>query len=218
MRTADRLGTDGKPRSRGFGFLQFEEHEAALAVVRELNNNPKYLKDERKRPIVMFAWQDAQALRKLVKKREQVKTKLNYTKGGEAAKKNSRDNETFKKSVKGRGGDSSETDDAGKRNKKHDYSTDRKRQRQEEGGEGVAAKPTPSTGVVRGTAQNKPQRAPFVRRPFQPSLLRDQEVHEPKTKKSRRERKKEPKPAKHDKFDDMVDKYKRKLEKSNAWL
>ena len=71
VRASDRVGPDGKPRSRGFGFLQFEEHEDAYAVVKELNNNEHTFGPE-KRPIVMFAWEDAQAIRKLMRRREQL--------------------------------------------------------------------------------------------------------------------------------------------------
>merc|ERR1719272_1164569 len=71
VRASDRVGPDGKPRSRGFGFLQFEEHEDAYAVVKELKNNEHTFGPE-KRPIVMFAWEDAQAIRKLQRRREQL--------------------------------------------------------------------------------------------------------------------------------------------------
>lgn len=34
---------DGKPQSRGFGFVEFSHHAFALACLRELNNNPAYV-------------------------------------------------------------------------------------------------------------------------------------------------------------------------------
>jgi RNA recognition motif-containing protein len=35
-----RVGADGLPKSRGFGFVEFSTHEAALAALRQINNNP----------------------------------------------------------------------------------------------------------------------------------------------------------------------------------
>ena len=32
--------TDGLPRSRGLGFVEFTEHEHAICALRQLNNNP----------------------------------------------------------------------------------------------------------------------------------------------------------------------------------
>lgn len=34
---------DGKPQSKGFGFVEFAHHAHALACLRELNNNPEYV-------------------------------------------------------------------------------------------------------------------------------------------------------------------------------
>ncbi|KAI9919075.1 hypothetical protein PsorP6_011672 [Peronosclerospora sorghi] len=42
LRDMESAKADQKPRSRGFGFVQFTEHLHALAALRELNNNPKY--------------------------------------------------------------------------------------------------------------------------------------------------------------------------------
>jgi nucleolar protein 4 len=60
---------NGKPRSRGIGFVEFEEHEHALAALRALNNNPTTFTSQR-RPIVEFAVEDARAVRKLERRRE----------------------------------------------------------------------------------------------------------------------------------------------------
>ena len=52
-------------RSRGAGFVEFAEHEHALACLRHLNNNPKVSGfDSNRRPIVEFAIEDVRALRK----------------------------------------------------------------------------------------------------------------------------------------------------------
>ncbi|KAI9912536.1 hypothetical protein PsorP6_006720 [Peronosclerospora sorghi] len=42
LRDMESAKADEKPRSRGFGVVQFTEHLHALAALRELNNNPKY--------------------------------------------------------------------------------------------------------------------------------------------------------------------------------
>ena len=60
---------NGKPRSRGIGFVEFAEHEHALAALRALNNNPTTFTSQR-RPIVEFAVEDARAVRKLERRRE----------------------------------------------------------------------------------------------------------------------------------------------------
>ena len=54
MYDATRPDAEGKPRSRGIGFVEFEEHEHALAALRTLNNNPEVFGKAR-RPIVEFA-------------------------------------------------------------------------------------------------------------------------------------------------------------------
>ena len=75
VRATDRVGTDGKARSRGFGFLQFEHHDEALAVLRGLNNNPEPF-GPLKRPILMFAFENAQVIRKLLRKKEVAKVRV----------------------------------------------------------------------------------------------------------------------------------------------
>ncbi len=40
LREAGKLGKDGKPLSKGLGFVEFTEHEHALCALRQLNNNP----------------------------------------------------------------------------------------------------------------------------------------------------------------------------------
>eukprot|EP00793_Prasinoderma_coloniale_P004027 PRCOL_00006869-RA len=62
---SERNGKDGKPRSRGAGFVEFGEHEHALACLRHLNNNPKVKGfTAERRPIVEFAIEDVRMLRK----------------------------------------------------------------------------------------------------------------------------------------------------------
>ncbi|CAB4420823.1 unnamed protein product [Rhizophagus irregularis] len=55
VRAKDRIDTvTQKPRSKGYGFLEFAQHAHALAALRYLNNNPE-LFGEKKRLIVEFA-------------------------------------------------------------------------------------------------------------------------------------------------------------------
>ena len=56
---------NGKPRSKGMGFVEFSEHEHALNALRALNNNPLAFSSRARRPIVEFAIEDARAVRKL---------------------------------------------------------------------------------------------------------------------------------------------------------
>jgi nucleolar protein 4 len=74
----DRLDTQtGKPRSKGYAFLEFSKHAHALAFLRQVNNNPKPF-GEKKKPIVEFAMENVLALRKrkdrLVKQDNKKKT------------------------------------------------------------------------------------------------------------------------------------------------
>jgi len=56
-------GVKGEGRSKGIGFVEFDDHEHALCALRQLNNNPKpWGKDTR--PIIEFAIDDVRALKK----------------------------------------------------------------------------------------------------------------------------------------------------------
>ena len=73
----DKMDENGKPRSKGMGFVEFSEHEHALTALRALNNNPDAFSRAR-RPIVEFAIEDARAVRKLelkAKRREEQQSK-----------------------------------------------------------------------------------------------------------------------------------------------
>ena len=79
---------DGKPLSRGYGFVEFTEHAHALAALRMLNNNPEYFMftpgpssvstplKSRQRLIVEFACEDARKLLKQKKNLEARKEKV----------------------------------------------------------------------------------------------------------------------------------------------
>lgn len=40
MRSTDRVDGKGVGRSKGYGFVEFSSHEAALNAIRAINNNP----------------------------------------------------------------------------------------------------------------------------------------------------------------------------------
>ncbi|CAG8444368.1 12677_t:CDS:2 [Funneliformis mosseae] len=64
IRAKDRIDkTTQKPRSKGYGFLEFTQHAHALAALRHLNNNPE-LFGERKRLIVEFAVENSIIVKK----------------------------------------------------------------------------------------------------------------------------------------------------------
>lgn len=62
-----RLDDAGQAKSRGVGFVEFAEHEHALACLRQLNNNPSVVSATR-RPVVEFAVESV----KIVKARERA--------------------------------------------------------------------------------------------------------------------------------------------------
>ncbi|CAG8496231.1 9792_t:CDS:2, partial [Ambispora leptoticha] len=64
VRSKDRIDLNTiKPRSKGYGFLEFTHHAHALAALRYLNNNPKLFGDK-KRLIVEFAVENNIILKK----------------------------------------------------------------------------------------------------------------------------------------------------------
>ncbi|RIA89613.1 hypothetical protein C1645_771894 [Glomus cerebriforme] len=68
VRSKDRIDTaTQKPRSKGYGFLEFTQHAHALAALRFLNNNPE-LFGEKKRLIVEFAVENFIVVKKRVEK------------------------------------------------------------------------------------------------------------------------------------------------------
>uniref|UniRef100_A0AAX7V5W5 RNA-binding protein 28 n=1 Tax=Astatotilapia calliptera TaxID=8154 RepID=A0AAX7V5W5_ASTCA len=60
-------------QSLGYGFVQFQDHEHALATLRYLNNNP-YIFGSQKRPIVEFSLEDLRKLK--IKEMRQQKSKV----------------------------------------------------------------------------------------------------------------------------------------------
>ncbi|XP_077591011.1 RNA-binding protein 28 [Stigmatopora nigra] len=82
--TECRIMYDRKPekgqvmgQSLGYGFVQFQEHEHALATLRHLNNNPEIF-GANKRPIVEFSLEDSRKLK--IKEMRQQKNREAYFK------------------------------------------------------------------------------------------------------------------------------------------
>jgi nucleolar protein 4 len=48
VRSKDRLTASGEPRSLGYGFVEFKNHEDAMAVLRAVNNNPDVFTRDRR--------------------------------------------------------------------------------------------------------------------------------------------------------------------------
>ncbi|KAL3142888.1 hypothetical protein ABBQ38_003176 [Trebouxia sp. C0009 RCD-2024] len=88
---------DGLPRSRGLGFVEFTEHEHAICALRHLNNNPAPFSRD-KRPVVEFALESAQAVRKMATKqawqKSQTQGKAGAAHAHEAAATDSAHNTT----------------------------------------------------------------------------------------------------------------------------
>lgn len=74
MRNLKQVDNDGKPLSRGYGFVSFSEHEHALSALRSVNNNPT-LFSVQKRPIVAFSIENRAVM--LVKRKRMEKSRQN---------------------------------------------------------------------------------------------------------------------------------------------
>lgn len=74
MRNLRDIGDDGKPKSRGYGFVSFTEHEHALAALRKLNNNPNTF-TKNKRPIIEFSMENREIIRAREKRLEKSREK-----------------------------------------------------------------------------------------------------------------------------------------------
>jgi len=73
MRDLNQIDTKtGVGLSRGYGFVEFTEHEHSLAALRKINNNPDIFTDQ-KRPIVEFSVENSQALKAKQKRMEKSK-------------------------------------------------------------------------------------------------------------------------------------------------
>jgi len=73
-RSKDRIDANGKLRSKGFGFVEFQDHAHALAALRQLNNNPSYY-GAAKRLTVEFALENVLILRKREERFKKIQDK-----------------------------------------------------------------------------------------------------------------------------------------------
>ncbi|KAK9907300.1 hypothetical protein WJX75_001025 [Coccomyxa subellipsoidea] len=73
LRDTEKAGADGQAASKGLGFVELTEHEHALCALRQLNNNPVPFGTER-RPVVEFAIENAQTLKKREIRRRSINT------------------------------------------------------------------------------------------------------------------------------------------------
>ncbi|EGD73070.1 hypothetical protein PTSG_12213 [Salpingoeca rosetta] len=228
VRDEERPGPDGKPRSRGFGFIEFGKHEAALEALRKLNNSPSVFTKQR-RPIVQFAWENALVLRALKEKMQRIKSRQEQLK--KAALLND------DRLVIGEEGEEKETQQpvikAGKnkRNKDKKDRKDRKDKKRGKGdestggdggddGENAAKKAKKSKkeskkeSKKKGSGEQKPRRHRRMDELDAIAATVDTSGNTDGRSKPRRAAKKAEK-AKEVAFDDMVAKYRKKLDQDD---
>ena len=91
MRSQDRKDKDGAYRSLGFGFIEVDNHEHALKLLRATNNNPEIF-GEKRRPIVEFSVENTKALKILEAKRKKLEQiKLERDAGTERGENGNKD-------------------------------------------------------------------------------------------------------------------------------
>ncbi|KAL0248211.1 hypothetical protein GEMRC1_003447 [Eukaryota sp. GEM-RC1] len=92
VKDMEKLDSEGKPKSKGYGFVQFKGHLQTLAALRFLNNNPDIPEFLGKRPIVEFAIDNVVKLQKLQRSKEYSNVKKSEgtkrRKGGGEKKRN----------------------------------------------------------------------------------------------------------------------------------
>ncbi|XP_002731716.1 RNA-binding protein 28-like, partial [Saccoglossus kowalevskii] len=76
MRDMGRVNSRGVPKSLGYAFIEFTEHEHALKALRHVNNNPE-IYEPIKRPIVEFSLENKLALQVKERRKQKVSAKLN---------------------------------------------------------------------------------------------------------------------------------------------
>ncbi|KAL8222608.1 UNVERIFIED_CONTAM: hypothetical protein K2H54_077614, partial [Gekko kuhli] len=75
----------GQGQSLGYAFVEFQEHEHALAALRRVNNNPEFFGDQ-KRPIVEFSLEDRRKLRLKEQRAQRGLQKLRQKQASEGRK------------------------------------------------------------------------------------------------------------------------------------
>lgn len=101
MRDQARVSGQGVAKSRGFGFINFTDHQDALQALRYTNNNPD-LFGEKKRLIVEFSLENKAALVAKDKRMERIKARqesLKKNKNEEISKKDKVKNKNKKQSL-----------------------------------------------------------------------------------------------------------------------
>nr|XP_045583127.1 RNA-binding protein 28-like [Procambarus clarkii] len=97
MRDFQNIDENGKPKSRGYGFVTFTEHEHALAALRKINNNPDIFTNDQ-RPIVEFSLENRSVLQARQKRMEKSKEKNPlWKKDGYNARQNATTTDSTKK-------------------------------------------------------------------------------------------------------------------------
>lgn len=84
------IDLNGKGESKGFGFVNFTEHEHALTALRAVNNNPEIL-NPNNRPIVEFSLENRLALK--AKEKRALKSKEKNPNAAKYLKKEAVDSE-----------------------------------------------------------------------------------------------------------------------------
>ena len=134
IRSKDRVDSSGRGRSMGYGFVEFANHNDALAALRATNNNPDIFGADR-RPIVEFSLENSLVVK--VKQRRLDKARQRQQPDSEQPKTNKE--KRLEKSQKRRE----------KRQRKREANKERKL---EDGKEGKEEKP--DTGSKEGKAPN----------------------------------------------------------------
>ncbi|XP_062990520.1 RNA-binding protein 28 [Elgaria multicarinata webbii] len=80
----------GRGQSLGYAFVEFQEHEHALAALRHLNNNPQQFGDQ-KRPIVEFSLEDRRKLKLKEQRAQRSLQKLRQKQAGKGAAASTRE-------------------------------------------------------------------------------------------------------------------------------
>ncbi|XP_070550742.1 RNA-binding protein 28-like isoform X1 [Ptychodera flava] len=78
MRDLSQVNSQNVPKSRGYAFVSFSEHEHALKAVRQVNNNPEIFGPE-KRPIVEFSLENKRALESKERRKQKSLLKQQLT-------------------------------------------------------------------------------------------------------------------------------------------
>ena len=153
MRNKERVDKTGQGRSLGFGFMELDSHENALAVLRATNNNADIF-GENRRPIVEFSVENQIALNLQKKRLERQQHKLQAGGGdaGEAGEAGQEESNAVRKQNFGK-------DKLGWKGKKEREVGDEKKSQSEDAGKngtpGKIVKPTDAGSSQKKTKKQK---------------------------------------------------------------